>query len=103
MSFNRWKPRESYSWCYYVFMNYHSYLNDLLWSHEPSKRFVFSHVNQEDGPMEDRLNFNVSETRRIYSDKEEWEKFYKEFANWTRLNALMSLNSYFEIYLSTVF
>lgn len=48
------------------------------------------------------LHASGEDAHRVNSELEGWRADLKEFDNWTRLNALVALLSYFEVYLSSV-
>ncbi len=102
MSFDRWQNHEPRSWAYSVFKSYHTHLNRLLWSHIPAVDFVEKQIAITPGNVHTILECKIDDARTIRSDKQLWKTDYREFNNWTRLNAMMSLNSYLEIYLSSI-
>jgi hypothetical protein len=102
MSFDRWNNHEPRSWAYSVFKSYHTHLNRLLWAQIPASDFVEKQVAITLGDVHSILGCKAEDVRTIRSDKQLWKEDYREFNNWARLNAMMSLNSYLEIYLSSI-
>lgn len=108
LNFDRWKSQDDYTYAYKIFNRYHTYMNSLYWSYAPAfaySQMTYSKKKKEGGKLPETLDlFNLSgkDTERVASNLDDWSRHFKEFDNWTRLNALLSVNSYFEIYLSSV-
>ncbi|WP_144551353.1 hypothetical protein [Peribacillus simplex] len=108
MNFDRWKSQDDYTYAYKIFNRYHTYMNSLYWSYAPAfvnSQIMYSKTKKEYGPLPTThhlFNLSGSNSERVASNLDDWSRHFKEFDNWTRLNALLSLNSYFEIYLSSV-
>lgn len=102
MSFSRWQKYEIRSWAYSVYKQYHTHLNRMLWSQIPTVGFVEKQIAIAPGDAHSILVFDPEDERAIKKDKAVWHADFKEFNNWNRLNAVMSLNSYLEIYLSSI-
>lgn len=109
MVFDRWKSHDDYSHAFRIFSGYHTYMNDMYWSYAPIFHFS-QHIYRNETKVDPKLTtyqiFKIHSSskdgRRVISDADQWSKNNKEFDNWTRLNALVAINSYFEIYLSTI-
>ena len=102
MSFNRWQKYEIRSWPFSVFKQYHTHLNRMIWSQIPTISFVEKEIALAKGDVHSILIFDPEDERAIKKDKLIWRTDFREFNNWNRLNAVMSLSSYLEIYLSTI-
>lgn len=102
MLFNRWQKYELRSWAYSVYKQYHTHLNRMLWSQIPTIGFVEKQMALAPGDAHSILVFAPENERAIKKDKSIWKADFREFNNWTRLNAVMSLSSYLEIYLSSI-
>jgi len=102
MNFDRWQNHEPRSWAYSIFKSYHTHLNRLLWSQVPVIDFTEKQVAITPGDVHTILGCKAEDARTIRKDKLLWRTDYREFNNWTRLNAMMSLNSYLEIYLASI-
>jgi hypothetical protein len=102
MTFKRWASREPHSWAYFVFKGYHHNLNRIIWSQKPVVDYIEKHVSITPGDIQSILGCKNEEKKTIRADKAEWKTDYKDFNNWIRLNALMSLSSCLEIYLSSI-
>lgn len=77
-------------------------MNSIIWAQIPASEYVEKKVHTEGLDIHTLFNVGKDEKRSIKNNVPDWASDYKEFNNWVRLNALMSLNSYFEIYLTTV-
>lgn len=100
--FDRWTSNENYTWAFQVFKKHHTYLNSLLWSHIPASEYVAETAKSQVVDMHTLFNVKEDDKRTIKKEFKDWNANYEEFNNWTRLSCLMSLSSYFEIYLATV-
>ena len=101
MSFQRWNCAWPRTWPYAIFKKHHTELNHLYWSNAAAathaifsaakavKTDLISSLLKVPSVNAHRMNFTV----------EDWRGKFKEFENWTRLNALMALTGYFETYL----
>lgn len=108
MSFNRWDSQpNSTTWPYKVFMQHHKLLNDLYWSQVPTYEYVKYLYLHKNSSIENTYNLlkvspNAPDARFVREDTEVWFHDINEFMNWTRLNCLVAINSYLEIYVSSV-
>lgn len=107
MSFDRWRAKDKYSYAFRLFSKHHTYMNSLYWAHVPASHNVQYQcrkalksgavpTTQEAFSLSGPNAFRVTDSVSAYSDH------LKEFDNWTRLNVLVSVLAYFEIYLSSV-
>lgn len=103
-TYDRWKSWSQQSWGFYLFQRHHSELNDLYWAHFPALVLSEKHVRQFSDEDKTAAAFALTgaNKRRAPEMIANWKKGYRDFQNWNRLNALMALSSYFEVYLQTV-
>lgn len=109
MEFDRWKSQDDYSFAYRLFSGYHTYMNNMYWSYAPVfhySRNIYRRAISENTDITTHEIFKVDrrnkDGRRVISNAKQWSHNNTEFDNWTRLNTLVAVNSYFEIYLSTI-
>ena len=107
MSFKRWDSLDQYSYVYRLFVKHHTDMNSLYWAHVPSSGFTqgtFRRAIKEDPSLTTQKVFHLSGANafRVNSDLNGFSKDLNEFDNWTRLNTLVAVLSYFETYLSSV-
>jgi hypothetical protein len=74
----------------------------MIWSQMPTVGFIEKQIAIAQGDAHSILVFNPEDEKSVKRDKAAWRADFKEFNNWNRLNAVMSLNSYLEIYLSSI-
>jgi len=106
LKFERWNPLMVNTWTFQVFNKYNDELNELLWSYrsvfkQTYKNLKNTKANLTDLPSE-HLSFEVPKGEEVFKTIEEWSKRFNEFNNWTNLNALLTLTSNLETYISTV-
>lgn len=109
-TFNRWLPPVDPknailpSWAYKRFRRYHSEINNMYWGNIASSKAAFSitkgHTAEESMPETFRVTPESVGSREIPLG--EWRDNLLDFQNWTRLNALMALCSYFENYIQSI-
>ncbi len=107
MEFDRWLSEDSYTHAYRLFNKHHTLMNSIYWSYAPVFAYTQSLYSTEKGNGVERSTHQMFNLKGLDSDRVphrlgDWSKSLKEFDNWTRLNALVSLSAYFEIYLSSV-
>jgi hypothetical protein len=104
--FSRWKSHWPRTWPYAVFKRHHTELNDLYWAGalaaHSSERTVKISNQVGTQHIATALPVRSSVAKRMNFTIDGWKAEFKEFGNWNRLAALMSLSSYFETYLSAV-
>lgn len=99
--FDRNKSRLGQTFSFRVFKKHHTELNDLYWSFTPAYhylQYVLDGVDP-DALTKDVFCLSGDESRRPPRSISSWKTQYKNFLNWTRLNSLLSICAYFEIYL----
>lgn len=105
--FNRWESRTGSSWGIRIFKKHHTLLNSMYWSYVPTSSYCnyLYRENERDNSAEttcELLHISGADAHRVDNKLDDWKKNYREFDNWTRLNSLVALLSYFEVYLSSV-
>lgn len=102
--FSRWKYPWPRTWASTVFKSHHTQINSLLWAHHAGSRRAAT-IAHSVGLSETTIKAfpaAISDPGRQLKPLKDWLEIYKEFDNWTRLSACLSLCSYFESYLSNV-
>lgn len=101
--FDRWALGWQRTWAYRLFKSHHTQLNSLYWSHIPALRYVFAATKgqKRDAPATSLLTLPVEDATRINISLGDWGKHYNDFDNWVRLNALVAITGYLEVYLKT--
>ncbi|RBW64436.1 hypothetical protein DS893_14565 [Vibrionales bacterium C3R12] len=107
MPFNRWEAKDDYSYAFRLFSKHHTYMNSIYWAHVPATNNVQyqcrKHLKATPIPKtQTAFNLSGKNSHRVADDLKDYSDHLKDFDNWTRLNSLVSVLSYFEIYLSTV-
>ncbi|MCD4699284.1 MAG: hypothetical protein K8R91_01760, partial [Phycisphaerae bacterium] len=92
------------SWACKRFKRFHSDINNMYWSAVASSIAAFGvtrgHTVEESMPI--AFGFPPEDVGYREISLGEWRKNFLDFQNWTRLNALMALSSYFENYLQSI-
>ena len=104
-SFNRWVPNESTTWIFQEFKKYDDELEKYLWAFRPTVAYVYNNLGKNDADWSDyaHVHFDYPKNRqRLFKNLKDWSEYYKEFQNWTNLNILLSMLSYFETYLAGI-
>jgi hypothetical protein len=105
MAFTRWNSEDDYTHAFRIFNTHHTYMNSLYWSHVPASAFVQStyRKNINSGQTTNQV-FNLSgpDAYRVAQSLDDYSNHLKEFDNWVRLNTLVSVLGYFEIYLGSI-
>lgn len=105
MANNRWRPPRNYSISYKLFKDHHTHLNDMYWAHVPASLTIKKTVKTKKETFQKPLDFFVNKDendRRVADSWEKWEKGYSDFLSLTRINLLLDINSYFEVYLKSI-
>lgn len=107
MKFERWKSQDDYTHAFRLFNKHHTLMNSIYWAYVPTFNFAtYNYKNKVkhkcDITTHEAFELKGGNSKRVEPDINKWNKNLKEFDNWTRLNVLVSVNSYFEIYLSSV-
>lgn len=103
--FTRWTPREASSWPYQVFKSHERELYRVYWAYLPTINLIYAKLGKSaqwtDPPMA-HLSFKDPQKSALFTDMKDWSNGFNEFENWTNLNALVSLASYLETYISAI-
>jgi hypothetical protein len=107
MKFDRWVSADKYSYVFRLFNKYHTYMNSLFWAHVPASSYaqgIYRRAKKSDPTQTTHAVYNLSgqDSQRVTNSLDDYSKHLKEFDNWTRLNTLVAVSSYFEIYLSSI-
>ena len=107
MSFNRWVAKDKHSYAFRLFSKHHTYMNSLYWAHVPASSAAQHQYRNalKSSPVpttQSAFGLTGPNAFRVADSLSDYSDHLKEFDNWTRLNTLVSVLSYFEIYLSTV-
>ncbi len=107
MSFNRWTSKDKFSYAFRLFTKYHTFMNSLYWAHVPASvhtQTTYRGAKSSNPKPTTQQLYNLSGTNanRVAESIDAYSNHLKEFDNWTRLNTLVAVLSYFETYLSSV-
>lgn len=104
MLFQRWQCNWDRTWPYALFKKHHTELNNLYWSSAAAAGHTINAVSGSPptSPIASVLTVPTANARRVNYSVNTWQAQFKEFENWTRLNALMALKGYLETYLHAV-
>lgn len=104
--FNRWTTLMKSTWAFQVFNKYNDELNEMLWANLATTRLTYKQLSLNkatwNDSASDHLKFEVPNGEEVFKNLKEWSETYNQFENWINLNALLSISSNFEIYLSTI-
>lgn len=102
ISFDRWTPQMEHSWPYRVFGQYEDELMRLIISYESAESFAYGRLKNEGAKWESAAkDFGLRRSDNTQTIRQ-WSDNYNKLGNWFRLGLLLSLNSYFETYLSAI-
>lgn len=100
--FNRWEPVKSSSWSLRVFKQYQTEMKRIVTAYSSTSMYTYRELGAS-GAVWDDIARNYMETggddTLVLS---QWSKGLTEFDNWIRLNELMALCSYLEVYISSI-
>lgn len=102
--FDRHATQSINTQAYRRFKLHHTEINDLYWSFVPIASYadyLARHAPTNATPV-GLFHASGPDSRRLPSTVAEWTRIFGEFQNWTRLSSLLSMVSYFEIYLRDV-
>lgn len=107
MSFDRWSSKDKFSYAFRLFSKYHTYMNSLYWAHVPASSLTqktYRDAKKTNTNQTTHQVFHLSGPNafRVTASLDAFSGHLKEFDNWTRLNTLVAVLSYFETYLSSV-
>jgi hypothetical protein len=87
-----------------LFRDHHTQLNEFYWAHAAALRHAFAATRpfQRSDPVSTLFSLPGIDSIRLPQTLGDWGKHYGGFDNWIRLNALVGITGYFEVYLKTV-
>jgi hypothetical protein len=99
----RWDLYLGATWAFRIFKKHHEELNDLYWSHATVAEFAKRRSKTTPDTAATTATFSDvgDDTQRPPQLIKDFRDAYSSFDNWVRLNAVMSLSAYFELYLRT--
>lgn len=104
--FDRWISQEHRSWQFEIFRQYNKELTNMLISFNASQNYTYSTLPKNGATFESKADdyFKFKDHRHIGTFKtiQNWSDTHNELSKWIYLNALVSLTSNFEIYLSSI-
>jgi hypothetical protein len=100
MPFSRWTYPWPRTWAFYVFKKHHTQLNELLWAHHSASRraATIAHGVGLANQTKQAFPASIVDAARQTLPLSDWLDYYKNFDNWARLSAALSLASYLEHY-----
>jgi hypothetical protein len=101
--FDRWGSVVGRTIALHNFKMHHTQINDIYWSFVPVYSYVVD-ISRKSKCSDAHVLFNVSDmdARRVALDKKEWIQWFEEFDNMNRLNCLLNVCAYFEVYIRHV-
>jgi hypothetical protein len=102
----RWVPPRDFSIAFRLFKYHHTILNNMYWAHVPAHLTIQKICKEQSTKTQKPLDFFVNKDendRRVKIRWEDWFEAYYQFLSMTRLNFLLDMNSYFEIYLISIY
>lgn len=79
------------------FRQHHTELNNSYWAYDPAAKFALSNAKKSTASPAQAFAYS-GETFHVANTLDSWRAHFREFDNWTRLSALVSLLSYLEVY-----
>lgn len=106
VQFDRWRPREKSTWVFRVFKQHNTELLRMYSAFENSYKFTYTKLGESKATWQDLPSKHFSYTNPHdyvqYTDLKDWSNAFNDLENWINLNALVTISSNFETYLSTV-
>jgi hypothetical protein len=100
--FDRWGLWRDHTWAFHLFRQHHTEVNQLYWSLTP----LFRHAQRAHRSEPDLDPLSLLKLRTVTRHELrggiEWARSLKDAENWIRLNSVMAVSSYFEVYLKKV-
>ena len=105
--FDRNISREKHSWCYKVYKDYLTEINQYYWTLIPlasEAEYRVRNSGFDNQRFSTATFFNASgpDVRKIPPYLLEWQENFNKFQKWNRINTLVSIISNFETYLSSI-
>lgn len=104
MRFDRYGNWLGTTWAFRTFQQHHTEINDLYWNHVGAASFanyIARHAPPGTKP-ESLFSATGPNARRLANTTDEWRRHAGDFGNWVRLAAVLSISSYFELYMRSV-
>ena len=103
-NFERWNLAWGSSWAYKLFQQHHRQINSLYWSHIGVKNSAFQSTRKytEEDPTSVLFQLSDPANKNLDIPLGEWSKNYSDFDNWVRLNALVGITGYLEVFFKTI-
>lgn len=100
--FDRWNPIKPSSWSLRVFYQYQTEMKRITTAYMASNKFVYRILGAYGANWSDAASNYMDTGIHDALILHQWSNAFNEFDNWTRLNELMALNSYLEVYIASV-
>lgn len=104
--FDRWISQEHRSWQFEIFRQYNKELTNMLISFNASESYTYKNLTASGANLSLKADdyFKFKDPRYIGTFKtlQNWSDTHNELSKWIYLNALVSLTSNFEVYLSSI-
>jgi hypothetical protein len=108
MKYSRWDNPEGRSASFRLFERDHTQLNKIYW-HSVSEKSFFDFRYRQAKKNKSELPFDILKIDRRYksannirNNLDQWNDYRSDMADWIRLNSLLSLYSYFELYINRI-
>jgi hypothetical protein len=100
-TFDRWVSWSSYTWTFRRFLQHHTELNQMYWSHAVPAAAHSKILRAYSGawPPATWPVFSTLLKTEIYQEASVYKRAYGDFVNWVRLSAVVALHSYLETFL----
>jgi len=109
MKFERWRCQEGRSVSFRLFERDHTQINEIYWCSVSEKGFfdhIYRNTKKQKVPETPHQILKINElhkgSKNIRNVLPEWDYQRKNMSLWIRMNTLLSLNSYFELYLNRI-
>jgi len=104
IEFSRYGNWLGKSWAYAVFCEHQTEVNRLYWSFVPAADFCGYAARRADPGADLEVLFHAesAHVRRMAPDNDTWQTDFRDFENWVRLNMVMGMVSYFEIFMKSL-
>lgn len=99
MNFERYSSWQGKTWCYGRFQSNHTQLNNFYWTTLSTIYHAQKISKQHEDAVIANQVFPVRDSAKLNWPLNRWRMYTKESENWLRLNVLMSMSSYLELYI----
>jgi hypothetical protein len=102
--FDRWTCKDQKSAAIRLFKQYHTNLNEHIWACAPMESYCAGLAINASATISTQTLFQFTgpDAVRIEPNLKQWSAKLERFGDWNNVNALVSLLSYFEIYLKRI-